>query len=254
MAQATDNSKVWGAGMSLITRPSHCIYFILTLLSAATSYQILNRDVLHVGKNLLFKNGVESNPELFVIFSHAVMSSTIVICAATFLHMILIYASLVDIEDNCEIRIEFSCWIDNWREITIRYVSFILLAIIAGKLVINLWSEDELHPQEMLIFPVANSGLFFLFILWSIGAIRFCGREKFESVSQYLACDVPAFFHWTCLALFLNFQTSTTLIFILFLAAVYLILLLHYRLSNSILRNWMSILLVLAVAFGVPFI
>lgn len=210
-----DLKEIWKTISILNHKPSHSIYFILTILGSISYYQIIVN---------AFNDG--ANKDLVHIFFDTITILCVII--ATFIHVILIYKSLIDCEDDKEFIDRYSNWVGQKLEIGIRYVSFIILSIISGKLIFERIYDVDLA----LIIAIANSCIFLLFLIWSIFAYRRCDIKLVE-LRNYLVSDLLAFCHWVLITSLLYSKNESLKVPIMFLALFYFIWVVLFRLTKE---------------------
>jgi hypothetical protein len=212
----------------ILEKPTHTVYLVLTifgLLSAAHTIQSSIAVVSAADKDF-----------------DAVVGTTMRLTMAFFLtpaaiHFIGIYTSLLDCEDDQQLKEMFKGWVGCRFEVVLRYLAIFFLVVVSGKFAIEgafsavCWNVSV--PSVIAIFSCL---LFLTFLIWSAGAYNAVvgpitdsntesDKAKAECVRKvlfaYAICDAVALIHWFAISILIVTEEARVGLVVIFFAAVY---------------------------------
>lgn len=170
--------------------PTHALYFILTFAGITSAMTILSEAWKNQGDDLVYTLG------------------SVIVLVGTGLHLILVYGSLVEIENSVD-EAKKNGTKDNWvgikKEKALRWLCIAILIAISGKLIPEIFTQSPIIKglkytiSQPLVLSILNMTLFLCFIIWSLAyafSSKVDGKYRFNGIQRFITSDFFAFFHW----------------------------------------------------------
>lgn len=200
-------------------KPTHLINFALTAIGLASTAKI----VAHV-----FVTVPDSTFKEFAKYS------LLALLSATFVHVMLIYYSLMIAEEDEEFREKFKPWTDTWGDISLRYLAVILLLTFCSKMGLEPYLEDL--EWVNWLYAVNALTVFLVFLVWSSFAVATAqrkenGRRNWGLVDRFMWSDGVALAHWFLVILAALTVRPWAIGIAMLASVVYLLLIMALRLG-----------------------
>lgn len=199
--------------------PTHFTYLCLLLFGIIANFRLLQSFIQEYG-------GAE--PRYFQLLNVTLGFFV----SASFVHLWLIYRSLIDAENpHSELSQKYVGWINTPCEVALRLLAGVFLFGVAGKFV-----AVETLPMTW-IWAALNCGVFVCFVVWSVVARWKSTNPDVRAdklyKSPFIGSDALALAHWLFVLLAMVTNNPTFLSLMVIAAVLYLAVVVIYRVPGD---------------------